>query len=507
MTKYITTPIYYVNGDPHIGHAYTTILGDILKKAMIMRGENVFYTTGTDEHGQKNQQACENSPLGTEEYLKSKSDNFRNLFDKLNIDYDFFVRTSSEKHKKLVEKCLNIIHEKGLVIKKSYKGLYCEGCEQFKKESDLDANGYCPDHNVKPQEVLEENYFFRLDPYREWLISHIKENPEWIQPSFYATEILNMLKEPIEDLCISRPKNRVSLGIELPFDKEYVTYIWFDALTNYISSINWQESEDFDKYWNNSIHLMAKDIIKPHCIYWPIMLKALGLKPVNKVMVHGYWIGEGGVKMSKSIGNVVDPNDVMDIVGIDALRFYLVNAMQNSRDSQISDNLIKDLYKVLANTIGNLHMRSCKMLQKYNDGIIPEVTLSSDEKKLIEEISKDLTSSLKSIDNIGAIHKLSDDILKTASKINAYVDSIKPWSLAKDDSKKSELNSCLYVLLEAIRLIGTAIYPICPIISNNILKVFNINSDHLKLEDLKPYRLEVKTKINELEMLFPKLED
>lgn len=508
MTKYITTPIYYLNGDPHIGHAYTTILGDIIKRAAVMKGEEAFYTTGTDEHGQKNQAACEKSPLPAEQYLKEKSDNFRHLFEELGIEFDFFVRTSYPEHKEVVKKCLDIIHKKDLIIKKSYTGLYCEGCEQFKKEADLDEQGCCPDHKVRPVEIAEENYFLRLEPFREWLVNHIKDNPDWIQPKFFAVEVLNMLKDPIEDLCISRPKKRVTLGVEFPFDSDYVTYIWFDALANYISSLDWPENMDkFNKYWPHSVHLMAKDIIKPHCIYWPIMLKALGLEPPHNIMVHGYWVGEGGVKMSKSIGNVVDPNVVIAEVGVDCLRFYLSHTMSSSNDAQISSALIKELYRQVGNNIGNLHMRSCKMLEKYNNSIIPDVELTTEDKAFIEMIAKELQSALRNLDNIESISKLTEKVINIGSQVNAYVDKTSPWTLAKDESKKEELFSCLYTLLEAIRLIGVAVTPVMPGISAKIAATFNLQDRQPVLEDLKPFGLEKGKPLGEVVMLFPRLED
>lgn len=316
---YITTPIYYVNGAPHVGHAHTSVMGDILKREYRMQNKNVFFTTGVDEHGQKNQKAIEKSGCSAQEYLDNRCAEFRSLADKLNVKYDYFVRTSNESHKKAVQYVLNEVNHKGLIISKEYEGLYCVGCEMYKTQSDLDENGCCPDHQIKPILMKENNYFFKLSEYQEWLIDYIKTHPEWIQPTHYANEILHLLEEPLPDLCISRTKERCNLGVELPFDSNYVAYVWFDALINYISSIGYPEKQlNFDKYWGNSVHLMAKDIIKTHCIYWPIMLKAIGLEPQNRNYIHGYWTGEGGIKMSKTIGNVVDPFEIIEEYGADA---------------------------------------------------------------------------------------------------------------------------------------------------------------------------------------------
>lgn len=474
MKKYITTPIYYINGAPHIGHAYTTILGDVLKKFETMRGTEVFYTTGTDEHGQKNQSSQQESGMALEDFLKMRSDNFRNLFDKMDIDYDFFVRTSSDKHKAVVTDALNYIFNKGLVKKKSYEGLYCEGCEQFKKPSDLDEHGNCPDHQKAPKLITEENYFFPLEEHRQWLIDYINTHPDWIKPARYAKEVLGMLKEPLDDLCISRPKNRVWLGVELPFDKDFVTYIWFDALINYISSIGWKSDGDnaeFNALWEHSTHLLAKDILKTHAVYWPIMLKALGINPPEHLIVHGYWLGEGGIKMSKSLGNVVDPYEVMDLMGIEPLRFYLCNAMSLTNDSQISVDLLKQGYKVLANNIGNLQMRVLKMIAKSTGGKVPaNVSLEAEDKALLEGIANTFERIYKYGDSsLETVSELSNEILKAGGDVNAYFAANEPWVLAKDESKCARYEAVIYTTLDALRLIAAAVYPFMPVISGKIL--------------------------------------
>ena len=481
MKKYITTPIYYINGAPHIGHAYTTILGDVLKKFETMRGNEVFYTTGTDEHGQKNQASCQESGMELKDFLKMRSDNFRNLFDKMNIDYDFFVRTSTDEHKAVVTDALNYIFKKGLVKKKSYEGLYCEGCEQFKKPSDLDERGFCPDHQKAPKLITEENYFFPLEQDRQWLIDYIKSHPDWIQPKRFAKEVLGMLAEPLDDLCISRPKNRVWLGVELPFDSDFVTYIWFDALINYISSLGWSsdnsKNDEFHKTWSSCTHLLAKDILKTHAVYWPIMLKALGIEPPKHLIVHGYWLGEGNIKMSKSLGNVVNPYEVMDIMGIEPLRFYLCNAMSLTGDAQISIDLLKQGYKLLANNIGNLQMRVLKMIAKNLDGKVPSsVHLNAEDKAMLENIASTFTRIFKYGEcSLELVSELSNEILKAGDMVNAYFASNEPWVLAKDENQKERYEAVIYTTLDALRLIATAVYPFMPTISQKILNSLGIN--------------------------------
>lgn len=487
MKKYITTPIYYINGAPHIGHAFTTILGDVLKKLEQMRGFDVFYTTGTDEHGQKNQTSWQESGMSVEDFLKMRSDNFKKLFDTMGIDYDFFVRTSSKEHKAVVSDALNYIYNKGLVKKKSYEGLYCEGCEQFKKPSDLDERGFCPDHQKAPKLITEENYFFPLEQDRQWLIDYINTHPDWIKPKRFAKEVLGMLSEPLDDLCISRPKNRVWLGVDLPFDNDFVTYIWFDALINYISSLGWKSDGDntaFKETWANVTHLMAKDILKTHAVYWPIMLKALGIEPPKHLIVHGYWLGEGGIKMSKSLGNVVDPYEVMDLMGIEPLRFYLCNAMSTTGDSQISVDLLKQGYKQLANNIGNLQMRVLKMIAKNLDGKVPSnKVLEAKDKALLENIANTFERIYKYGDtSLETVSELSDEILKAGDAVNAYFAAEAPWVLAKDETKRERYEAVIYTTLDALRLIAIAIYPFMPVVSQKILTSLGINADTVKAE-------------------------
>lgn len=505
MQEYLTTPIYYLNGLPHIGHAYTTIVGDVFKKFEQMRGNSVYYSTGTDEHGQKNQHSIEASGKPAEEFLQAQSDNFRNLFVDMGIDFDFYVRTSRDDHKKIVQEILTNIYNQGMIIKKSYAGLYCEGCEQFKKKTDLDETGCCPDHKVAPKEITEENYFFRLEPYRQWLIDYIKANPSWIQPANFAKEVLGMLNEPLEDLCISRPKARVWLGVDLPFDKDYVNYIWFDALVNYISTLNYGHNPDFKKIWENSNHLIGKDIIKPHCIYWPIMLKAMGEAPVKHYFVHGFWIGEGGVKMSKSLGNVVDPIEVINLLGVDALRFYLINNMGINSDSQISLDLLKHGYKLLANNIGNLQMRVLKMAQKSLDAKVPDNSnLTDDDKKLIEETANTFSRIYSQDMSLEAISELAASVVKAGDAANAYFAANTPWVLAKDENQKERFEAVVYTTLEMLRLIGIASYPLIPNTAEKILHSLGVNNE-IRAE-FKPLRLPTNNELTVGDPLFPMLE-
>ncbi|MDR0449368.1 MAG: class I tRNA ligase family protein [Rickettsiales bacterium] len=450
--KYITTPIYYPNGAPHLGSAYTTAMCDILRRAFKLQGDNVFFTTGTDEHGQKMQDAAAAAGLPFEEFAAKQSARFKQLADELGATPDFFIRTTMPEHKKIVQEWLADAHAKKILVKKKYKGLYCVGCEQFKKESDLDARGLCADHQKAPTEMEEENYLLPLEPHREWLVGYINENPEWIQPESYRAEVLNMLKEPLDDLSISRPKKRVSAGIEFPFDTDQVAYVWYDALINYITSLRINK---FDSLWKNSIHVIGKDILKAHCIYWPIMLRSFGLPPAHRTCVHAFWTGEGGVKMSKSLGNTIDPFKVIGELGADALRFYFAHNAAIAKDSVISEDLLKKEYGVLANNFGNLYLRTFKMMEKYS----PDMELSVQPKA-------------PGIENLSDIKSLAENILNKSSELNLYIDKTQPWSLAKDGAKREELLSVLKTLGQGVLELAYMARPIMPAASANIIESF-----------------------------------
>ena len=507
---YITTPIYYVNGNPHIGHAHTTVMGDILKRCELMKGNEVFFSTGTDEHGQKNQSSAEKSGLPVDEYLTGQSNKFRELFEALHVSFDYFVRTTAPHHKETVQYVLNTLKEKGLIVKKTYEGLYCEGCEMFKKKSDLDDKGNCPDHQAPPAQMTETNYFFKLAEHQEWLAAHIRENSDWIQPDIYHNELLNMLKEPLEDMCISRPKSRVSLGVELPFDSEYVTYVWFDALINYISNIGYPgDMEKTNHWWPSAIHLMAKDIIKTHCIYWPIMLKALGMSMPQKYRVHGYWVAEGGIKMSKSLNNVVDPHEIIQIYGADTLRFYLAKSMGKS-EAQISVKLVQECYQSdLGNNIGNLYLRVVKMVARHFDNKVPECqTPAPEDQALVSQVHELALAAFPQNNLLSEINHLAKSVIAMGNAVNLHFDQTAPWVLAKDPEQKDRLVSVLYCCLETLRMIFEVAYPIMPVTGNRALAalgakpIAEVPAEHRP----EPYALTAGQSLGEAVVLFPKIE-
>ena len=503
---YLTTPIYYVNGDPHIGHAHTSVVGDALRRLALMRGEESFFTTGTDEHGQKNQQAAEESGLPTAEFLARQSQRFRALFDRLEVKYDHFVRTTDPAHKAAVGAALQRLWDSGLIVKKQYRGLYCVGCEQFKLERDLDEEGRCPDHLLVPVPSEEVNYFLRLAPFQEWLTGFLQSRDDLIEPEFFRREVLAMLQEPLEDLSISRPKERVALGVELPFDPEYVTYVWFDALLNYVSSLGWPErTPEFERWWPAATHLMAKDIIKTHCIYWPIILKALEVEPPAGYRVHGYWVGEGGRKMSKTLGNVVEPNQLIDLVGVDGLRYYLLR-YGGSTDSPISNRLVVTAYNSeLANNLGNLFSRVLRFTAA--TGKVPSpASLAPDDERLVREAAETAARVLDEVDFVG-LQQLPRSVIEIASALNAHIESIAPWHLARDPAQKERLDSVIYATMEALRIVAELVWPVMPGTANRALALLGAEPipDAAHRHEFVPFRLQKGKALEAPSSLFPRV--
>jgi methionyl-tRNA synthetase len=504
---YLTTPIYYVNGDPHLGHSHTTTMGDIFKRALGMGGLSVFYTTGVDEHGQKNAQEIAASGLSADEYLDRQCQRFTHLFESLHISHDYFVRTSHERHKAGVRSVLSQLYEGGLIFKKAYSGLYCQGCEQFKTESDLDESGYCPDHHTKPDMEEESNYFFSLEPHRVWLTDYIHSHEEWISPSVYRNKVLDMLSEPLPDLCVSRPKSRVGLGVELPFDPDYVAYVWFDALINYITSIGFPEMGDrFTQLWKNSCHLMAKDIIKTHCIYWPIMLRAIGLPPVGKNIIHGFWVGEDGRKMSKTLKNGVDPQDLISRYGADSLRAFLA-ARMGRHESRMGETLFNEYYNgFLANTLGNVYLRSVKLIEKYTASLVPECDIYREDQAFLDSMV--LLACEGAVDKVDfdQISRLMKKLEEMGKEINRFVNEKQPWILAKNTEDRKALESVLIVCLEGVRLLFESAWPVMPETSENVLSFLNLPSpEQGRKHTFFPRRFRGGHKIQIGKVLFPRV--
>lgn len=474
MTKrnnafYITTPIYYVNDKPHIGHAYTTILCDSFARFNRLQGKHVVFLTGTDEHGEKIETTARQLERTPQEHVDAMVVRYKEVWDTLHIRYDDFIRTTEDRHKKVVYSAIRKLLKTGDIYVGKYEGWYCVPCESFWSQAHL-VEGTCPDCQRPVTKIEEENLFFKLAKYQEWLIQYIEDHPDFIVPKGKKQEVVSFLKEPLEDLCISRSKKRMAWGISFPEHEEYVVYVWFDALINYISAVGYGvDDARFDGIWPATIHMIGKDILRQHAIYWPIMLKALDIPLPEHVVAHGWWTIAGS-KVSKSKGNIVDPVNMSELYGADTFRYYMLAEANIGSDGAYSEDLlINRLNCDLANDLGNLVYRSLSMTEKYFDGVIPsaeaidgDLAICTIARSLGEKLTTCMNDDLNPRAALQAVWQLVD-------AANKFVEETKPWTLAKDAGKRDELARFMYVLLEAIRVIGVALSSFLPETAEKIL--------------------------------------
>ena len=500
MPYYVTTPIYYVNGEPHLGHAYTTIAADVLARHMRQRGEDVFFLTGTDEHGEPVAQAAEQLGITPRELGDRNAVRFRELAAVLNATNDFFIRTTDPEHMARVAEVVQRIHDNGHVYAGTYEGWYCPRCADFKTKAELEDGKRCPIHKIELEIEKEDNWFFRLSAFQEPLERLYAERPDFVTPRNRYNEALSFIKGGLRDLSLSRA--RLKWGVPVPWDDSQVIYVWIDALLNYYTALSYgREGEDLtDRFWPATVHLIAKDILKFHAVIWPAMLMAAGIEVPRRVTIHGYLL-LGEHKMSKSLGNVIEPFQVAELYGADALRFYVLREVSFGSDGEVSPEGFENRYtSELANEYGNLASRALAMIGRYRDGLVPEASAPAALADDFDGLAETVRAKLDQIELTAAL----DEIWRRIKRLNQYVQDEQPWQLAKDESQAKRLDQVLYGLAEGLRVVSVLVHPFMPASAERLLTA--LGRDDLSLDTAALGAVPGGARIGELGQLFPKVE-
>ena len=507
-TFYITTPIYYPSDRLHIGHAYCTTVADAIARYKRLAGYDVFFLTGSDEHGQKIERKAKEAGVTPIEYVDKIVASFKNLWEKLQVSNNDFIRTTETRHREVVQAIFQKIYDQGDIYKSAYEGWYCTPCETFWMERQL-SDGKCPDCGRGVELLKEESYFFRMSKYQDRLLQYIEDNPDFIQPTSRRNEMINFIKGGLEDLCVSR--TTFDWGIPVPFDTKHVVYVWFDALTNYITAAGYlHDREKFAKYWPADIHLVGKEIVRFHSIIWPIILMALGVDLPKMVYGHGWLVVEGD-KMSKSKGNVIDPLALIEEFGADAIRYFLLREITLGLDGNFSrDALINRINADLANDLGNLLHRTLSMVGRFNGGVIEAPAdmepIDQELSQLAQTTAAEYEKAMEHMDINGAIKT----VWALVSRTNKYIDETGPWALAKDPAKKGRLHTVLYNLAETLRVVSILISPFMPVTAPKIWSQLGIQDNfvNMRLDDAKSWgRLAAGTSVGKPEPIFPRIEE
>src|SRR6266851_2132665 len=502
-TFYLTTPIYYVNARPHLGHACTTIMADAMCRYRRLAGDRVYFLTGTDEHGERIAQVAAAAGKSPQAYADEIAAVCQQTWRRLGITNDDFIRTTEPRHQKVVQDVLQRLFDAGEIYFGEYGGWYCYGCERFYTEKEI-VDGKCPDHQTALTFVKEKNYFFKMSKYQAWLIKHLEDNPGFMQPERYRNEVLGFLREPLQDLSISRPKSRVVWGIPLPFDDQYVTYVWFDALLNYYSAVSDPSNPKTRGLWEHVEHVIGKDILKPHGVYWPTMLKAAGIPLYRRLNVHGYW-SLGGSKMSKSIGNVVEAFQLTDKYGHDAFRYFLLREMNFGLDASFSEEAFVDrLNADLANDLGNLASRATTLIAAA--GPVAQVTapVEAADRDIATAAAEARAAVAQAMQEF-AFQKALGAIWAFIGAVNRYVDASAPWALAKDPVKRPRLERVLCTLADSLGFLGIVLDPFLPDAARKIREALG-QSAPPTLEAAVVGRLTAVPRVSKISGLFPRID-